>query len=170
MRSAIVNSDNAAAESLWASLGDPATAARKVEDVLREYGDPTVVESQRLRPEFSAFGQTDWSLLNQATFVAGAVCDGRNGPIFDLMGQITSDQRWGIGNLPGSQFKGGWGPSTSGSYLVRQIGVLPTRTGRVAVAMAAQPASGSFTDGTQDLNQIAGWLKDHMEALPSGQC
>jgi hypothetical protein len=170
MRAAIVDSDNDAAESVWESLGDPATAARKVEDVLREYGDPTVVESRRLRPQFSAFGQTDWSLLNQATFVAGAACDGKNGPIFDLMRHIAQGQRWGIGTLPDSQFKGGWGPSTSGSYLVRQIGVFPTANGMVAVAMAAQPASGSFDDGTQDLNEMATWLKDHMDALPSSQC
>jgi hypothetical protein len=170
MRAAIINSDNDAAESIWESLGDPATAARKVEEVLREYGDPTVVESRRLRPEFSAFGQTEWSLLNQARFVAGAVCDGRNDPIFDLMRQIAPDQRWGIGSDPDSQFKGGWGPSTSGSYLVRQIGVFPTATGRVAVAMAAQPSSGSFSDGTHDLDVIADWLKGHLDALPSSQC
>jgi hypothetical protein len=170
MRAAIVSSDNDAAEAMWENLGDPETAARKVEEVLRNYGDPTVVESRRLRPQFSAFGQTDWSLVNQATFVADAACDNQNAPIFDLMGQIESDQRWGIGIVADSRFKGGWGPSTSGSYLVRQIGVLQTKTGMVAVAMAAQPSSGSFADGTEDLNAIASWLKDHMDVLPSGQC
>jgi hypothetical protein len=170
MRAAIINSDNDAAESLWESLGPPETAAAKVGDVLRGYGDPTIVESQRTYPPFSAFGQTDWSLHNAATFVAGAVCDGRNDPIFDLMRQIAPDQQWGLGTLPDTQYKGGWGPSRSGGYLVRQIGVLETPGGRVAVAMAAQPASGSFAEGTSDLNKIARWLNDHTDALPFSQC
>jgi hypothetical protein len=171
MRAAIVNSDNDAAERLWESLGDPATAAGKVGDVLRGYGDPTVVESRRTYPPFSAFGQTDWSLRHAATFVAGAVCDPQNGPIFALMRQIAPDQQWGLGSLPeDTQYKGGWGPSRSGSYLVRQIGVLRTEAGFVAVAMAAEPRSGSFSDGTNDLNKIAAWLNKHTDALPFSQC
>jgi hypothetical protein len=170
MRAAIVDSDNGAAESLWESLGDPDAAARKVEAVLKEYGDLTVVESRRLRPEFSAFGQTEWSLVNQTAFVARSFCEDTNSPIFDLMGQVSPGQQWGIFQLPDSKFKGGWGPSTSGSYLVRQIGVFSTGTGMVAVAMAAQPASGSFEEGTQDLDEIARWLGQHMAMLPSSRC
>ncbi|MGO9178411.1 MAG: serine hydrolase, partial [Candidatus Limnocylindrales bacterium] len=116
---AITESDNAAAESIWEGLGDPITAAHKVETVLRETGDPTTVQSQKVRPEFTAFGQTDWPLIDQARFISAAVCDTRNAPIFALMGEIERDQSWGIGTIPGTRFKGGWGPSTSGSYLVR---------------------------------------------------
>jgi hypothetical protein len=65
MTAAITESDTAAAESIWASLGDPGTAARKVDAVLRDTGDPTTVQSQRVRPEFSAFGQTEWPLIDQ---------------------------------------------------------------------------------------------------------
>src|SRR6185437_16149028 len=57
MTAAITESDNAAAESIWAALGDPLTAASKVEAVLRQAGDPTTVQSRKIRPEFSAFGQ-----------------------------------------------------------------------------------------------------------------
>ncbi|MGO9156626.1 hypothetical protein [Mycobacterium sp.] len=56
MTAAITESDNAAAESIWASLGDPVIAARKVEAVLRQTGDFTTVQSQKVLPEFSAFG------------------------------------------------------------------------------------------------------------------
>jgi hypothetical protein len=49
MTLAITESDNAAAESIWGRLGDPVTAAHKVEDVLRQTGDPTIVQSQRVR-------------------------------------------------------------------------------------------------------------------------
>jgi hypothetical protein len=170
MSAAITESDNAAAEAIWAGLGDPIIAAHKVEAVLRDSGDPTSVEYRKLRPEFTAFGQTDWSLADQAKFVASAVCDTRDAPIFALMGKVVPDQSWGIGTIPDSRFKGGWGPSTTGNYLVRQIGTLSAPTGTVAVAMAVAPASGSFTDGTTELTDVANWLHDHLAALPAGQC
>ena len=170
MSAAITESDNAAAEAIWAGLGDPITAAHKVEAVLRDGGDPTSVEYRKLRPEFTAFGQTDWSLTDQAKFVASAVCDTRDAPIFALMGKVVPDQSWGIGTIPDSRFKGGWGPSTTGNYLVRQIGTLSAPTGTVAVAMAVAPASGSFTDGTTDLTDVANWLHEHLAALPAGHC
>jgi hypothetical protein len=170
MSAAITESDNAAAESIWASLGDPVTAARKVEAVLRQTGDSTTVQSQKVRPEFTAFGQTDWSLTDQVRFTSVAICDNANAPIFTLMGRVEPDQRWGIGTVPNAQFKGGWGPSPTGSYLVRQLGVLPTRNGRIAVALAAQPASGKFDDGTAALTEMATWLIAHLGALPVGRC
>jgi beta-lactamase class A len=61
MIASITESDNAAAELLWESLGDPATAATKVGSVLRETGDPTVVQSQKVRPEYTAFGDPNRS-------------------------------------------------------------------------------------------------------------
>ena len=170
MKAAITESDNAAAESLWEELGDPATAAQRVQQILLESGDPTAVESRKLRPEFTAFGQTIWSLANQVRFTATAVCNSANDPIFKLMGQVEPNQTWGIGGIPASEFKGGWGPSPAGKYLVRQIGVLTTSAGKIAVATAAEPESGSFDDGTHDLGVVAKWLTDHLAALPAGQC
>jgi len=170
MKAAITESDNAAAESLWEKLGDPTTAAQQVQQILLETGDPTAVESRKLRPEFTAFGQTIWSLVNQVRFTASAFCNSANGPIFDLMGQVESNQRWGIGSIAGTEFKGGWGPSPSGKYLVRQIGVLTIPTGKIAVAIAAEPDSGSFDDGAHDLGEVAKWLSGHFGALPAGQC
>jgi len=170
MDAAITESDNVAAESIWAGLGDPVTAAHQVEAVLRGTGDPTTIQSQKVRPQFTAFGQTDWSLIHQLRFTSIAFCDKANAPIFALMGQVEPDQRWGIGTVPGAQFKGGWGPSPSGSYLVRQLGVLPALNGKVAVTLAAQPASGTFEDGTAALTAMATWLSAHLGALPAGQC
>ena len=75
MRLSITASDNAAAGQLWASLGEPHTAAAQVQTVLRSGGDgDTLVQSQRVRPGFTAFGQTIWSLANQAGFVAALPC------------------------------------------------------------------------------------------------
>jgi hypothetical protein len=175
MKAAITESDNAAAERLWAQLGDPAAAAARVQEVLQETGDPTVVESRKVRPEFTAFGQTMWSLANQVRFTASAVCNSANDPIFHLMSQVEPDQRWGIGRanltgISGAEFKGGWGPSPSGKYLVRQIGVVTVTAGKFALAIAAEPASGSFDDGTHDLDEVAKWLTNHLGSLPVGGC
>ncbi|UMB71233.1 hypothetical protein [Mycobacterium paraterrae] len=170
MTAAITESDNAAAESVWASLGDPVTAAHKVDDVLRQAGDPTVVQSQKVRPEFSASGQTEWALADQVRFLSVALCDSANDPIFALMGRIQADQRWGLGSIPGSRFKGGWGPTETGGYLVRQMGVIAGSNGMVAIALAARPDSGRFEDGTAALTEMAGWLTAHLSALPAGRC
>lgn len=168
MNAVITESDNAAAEALWQQLGDPATAAGRVQQILQETGDPTTVESRKIRPEFTAFGQTIWSLANQAQFLAKAFCDKQNDPIFALMGQIAPQQSWGIGAIPGVQFKGGWGPSPAGKYLVRQLGVI--NSGRTAVAVAAEPASGSFDDGRRALDEATVWLTTHLTLLPAGRC
>lgn len=170
MRAAIVQSDNAAAESIWQSLGDPVTAAAKVQEVLAETGDPTVVESQKIRPEFTAFGQTQWSLEHQAMFLAAAACDLRDEPVLSLMGEIAADQSWGFGAISGTRFKGGWGPSVEGAYLVRQMGIVPTASGATVVAVAAEPSSGAFGDGTQALTRIAEWLTERVDLLPAGEC
>ncbi len=172
MTAAITESDNAAAEKIWAGLSDdPVKAAHRVEDVLRQNGDPTIVQSQRVRPPFTAFGQTDWPLTDQVRFTSAAFCDKANGKVFDLMGQIAKDQSWGIGTISGTRFKGGWGPSEKGDYLVRQIGVLNAADGmQVAVALAAQPNTGKFEDGTAELTEMAKWLNAHLAKLSPGRC
>jgi hypothetical protein len=170
MTAAITQSDNAAADAIWAGLGDPVTAAHKVDAVLADAGDFTPVQSQRLQPPYSPYGQTDWPLTAQAHFLSVASCESRNAPVLALMGQIANDQRWGLGTISGTRFKGGWGPSPSLKYLVRQMGLLITPTGISVAAIAAEPYSGSFADGISALNQIADWLADHIVALPSGRC
>jgi hypothetical protein len=170
MRAAITQSDNAAAEQIWEGLGDPTAAADAVQRVLQEYGDPTTVQSQKERPEFSAFGQSEWTLTDQSRFLAAAACDDRNAAVLDLMGQIEGDQQWGLGVISDAQFKGGWGPSQSGNYLVRQMGIIPTPNGLAVAAIAAEPASGSFADGIAALTAIAHWLDEHRSALPASQC
>jgi hypothetical protein len=172
MSAAITQSDNAAADAIWASLGDPVTAAGEVDDVLADAGDFTRVQSSKTRLEFSAFGQTDWPLTDQVRFLSIAACDSRNTPVLTLMGQIEQGQRWGLGMIAETRFKGGWGPGPppEGKYLARQMGLIITPTGTSAVAIAAEPYSGSFTDGIGTLNQIAEWLSDHIMMLPSGRC
>ncbi|MDI9914782.1 hypothetical protein [Rhodococcus sp. IEGM 1379] len=166
---AITMSDNESAEALWAELGDPASAAAKVESVLATSGDvSTTVESQVLRPEFSAFGQTQWSLNDQAQFAATLPCRTDATEVLDFMGDVSPDQHWGLGVIPQAQFKGGWGPDQGGGYLVRQFGIITSGTGQLAVAMAAKPNSGTFADGTAMLDEIGTWIGTRAQELPIG--
>lgn len=158
VRAAITVSDNAAAEAMWTSLGDAPTASATTTQILREgHDNTTVVETQRVRPEFSIFGQTQWALGDQATFGANLQCVEAGPQVADLMGQIAADQAYGLGQIPGARFKGGWGPDESGHYLVRQFGFVPGSTPGtfVGVAIAAKPADGSYATGQQMLNRIA---------------
>lgn len=168
---AITYSDNTAADTLWQSLGGADTAAQTVQAVLREGGDATTkVPSVRIRSDYSAFGQADWSLSDQLTFASRLPCLPESDAVTSLMGKISSGQRWGLGNLDNAEFKGGWGPDTSGSYLVRQFGLIPVEGGELAIAVAAQPNSGSFDDGTAMLTKVATLINGHLEELRGGHC
>ncbi|MEC3954597.1 hypothetical protein VMT65_16275 [Nocardia sp. CDC153] len=168
---AIEYSDNTAADTLWQSLGTPEVAAQTVQQVLREGGDTeTTVPATRARAEYSAFGQAEWSLANQLKFTAKLPCLPQSEVITSLMGKISSTQRWGLGTLDGAVFKGGWGPDTSGNYLVRQLGLLPVDGGQIAIAIAVQPNSGSFDDGTAILTKIATLIGNHLDELRGGTC
>jgi hypothetical protein len=156
----ITQSDNAAAEQLWTSLGDPADGARQVQSVIREAGDATtVVESRRLRAEYTAFGQTRWSLADQARFAAGLARVADASPVLELMGELTADHRWGLA-AKNFAAKGGWGPGVHGGYLVRQFAIVSDTVG---VALAAEVADGEYEAGVEVVNRLADWVVD--EAL-----
>jgi hypothetical protein len=158
---AISQSSNAAAEELWSQLGDPAAAARQVQAVI---SDPTtVVESRRLRPDYTAFGQTQWSLVRQAQFAARLPLIPDASGVIDLMHNICPDQRWGLA-AKGFAAKGGWGPGISDGYLVRQFAIVPTEAGHIGVAMAADAQDGVFETGIDVLNDLTDWFVD--AALP----
>jgi hypothetical protein len=156
----ITQSDNAAAEELWSRLGDPVSAARQVSAVIREAGDAaTVVESRRLREGYTAFGQTRWSLADQARFAAGLAQVPEASPVVDLMGSLGSEHRWGLA-AKGFAAKGGWGPSLADDYLVRQFGIVPTASGTVGVAIAAEVHDGEYEAGVDVVNRLAEWVVD----------
>lgn len=168
---AITASDNAAAEAMWASLGDPATASSAATQVLRDGGDSqTAINGQRVRPEFTAFGQTQWALANQATFGANMQCIAGGAEVVSLMHEIAADQSYGLGTIAGAAFKGGWGPDTAGAYLVRQFGVIPADTPGeyVGVAIAAKPGDGTYATGQAMLNEIAAALS--AQPVKGGTC
>lgn len=167
---AITQSDNTAAEQLWSKLGPPDRAAQRVQEILREGGDPTtVVESRRLRPGFTAFGQTQWNLGLQARFAAHLPCLSNAAGVVDLMHNLVDPQRWGLA-ADGSAAKGGWGPGLSDDYLVRQFGIVSTPAGELGVALAAEPNAGTFAAGVDAVNRMTGWLTTHKAELPGGSC
>ncbi len=171
MSAAITESDNSAADGLWQALGAPDAAAKAVQSVLREGGDTTTtVPATRARAEYSAFGQADWSLADQVRWAARLPCLPDADTVTTLMGKVVWGQQWGLGHLDNTRFKGGWGPDPSGNYLVRQFGLLTTPNGDVAISLAAQATSGTFDDGTQILNKMAGLITKHLDDLPAGHC
>ena len=120
LRAAITASDNAAAERLWAALGGGTRAAAAADAQLRAAGDTqTAIQSERLRSEFTPFGQTEWALADQARFTAGMTCVRAGAQVQGLMGQTVAAQRWGLGADRGVRAAQGWvGPRK------------PARTGR----------------------------------------
>ncbi len=166
---AITASDNAAAERLWRSLGSGRTAARAADAQLRAAGDrQTRIESRRLRAAFTPFGQTTWTLGNQARFTAGMSCTTAGRQVLRLMGQVVAGQRWGLGAAGvAAQLKGGWGPGTlpgvNGGYIDRQMGVITVQDRQLAVTLASRPASGSHDTGLRNLTTLARWVVGHVD-------
>ncbi|WP_124711198.1 hypothetical protein [Gordonia insulae] len=174
---AIKFSDNDAAGDLWGSLGGGRSSVDAVTEVLREGHDArTQVTSEADDPP-SYPGYTPWALADQARFGAHLPCLPGSEHVIRLMSSVAANQQWGVAKTGRSQgavtaVKGGWGPATSKSagYLVRQLGVITTTRGQVAVSMAAVPRSGSFSDGTKMLNRMGDWLGRNLVQLPMGRC
>ncbi|WP_410870012.1 hypothetical protein [Nocardia sp. A7] len=168
---AITASDNGAADTLWASLGGGADAAQAVQNVLREGGDVrTTVPKTRIRADASIYGQAEWTLADQVRFASQLPCIPQSERVVGLMQQIIESHHWGLGTFGSAEFKGGWGPDQGGKYLVRQFGLIDSPTGRIAIAFAAQPDSGSFSDGMTMLDKMATLISGHLTELAGGHC
>lgn len=170
-RAAITRSANAAAEKLWSGLGKPTTAAKRTQAVIRVAGDSTTkIESRRVRAGFTAFGQTTWTMVDQARFAAGLTCRTEAKATVTLMRAITPSQAFGVGTIKrNTAYKGGWGP-VSGGYLVRQMAVITMPDGAsFGVAIGVRSRDG-YTRGTKDLTRIATWLSPQLSRLDGGTC
>ncbi len=156
----ITYSDNAAAEELWSQLGD--TAPQRVQSVIRDAGDPTtVVESRRLRAEYTPFGQTRWSLADQARFAAGLPEVPGAAEIIDLMRTLSIEHSWGLA-AKGFAAKGGWGPGLAHDYLVRQFAIVSPGIG---VALAAEVGDGGYEAGVDVINTMSDWVVERLPEL-----
>lgn len=163
---AITISDNDAAERLFASSG-----TENVNAVLAEGGVGTEVNDILLRPGFSTFGQTALSVSDEAVLASQLACIEGANPVLEMMGRVDPSQAFGLGAVEGTRFKGGWGPDTSGSYQVRQFGLLPRHDGTFApVALTALPADGAYTTGQAMLTHAAIMLATQTQSLPAAAC
>lgn len=166
LRQAITMSDNDAARALYRGLGGGTSGpSSAVEEVLRDAGDRTT----EVKPGY--FGTTRWSLTDQAVFAAGLPCIEGSAPVLDLMDEITTEHRWGLGELSQTRFKGGWGQNSKGQYLVRQLGVVSLPDGTaVGVALAGEPSDGTYETAIADLGRMARWLSSKLPELSGGRC
>ncbi|MBU8820734.1 hypothetical protein KL864_33230 [Mycolicibacterium goodii] len=168
---AITASDNAAADQLWASLGEPAAAAAAIHQVLVDGDNPDVeVQAEQSRPPYSAYGQTIWPQVDAARFAWTLPCIRDAEPVLALMRNINPDQRWGLAALHNTATKGGWGPDPEGNYQARQIGLVQTQTGTLGVAIATKPNDGTFATATTILNNLGNWITQNTTELPAGHC
>nr|WP_235933473.1 class A beta-lactamase-related serine hydrolase [Corynebacterium qintianiae] len=163
---AIQASDNVAAESLWLAVtpGD-------VNQVLADAGVGTTVNTEKIRPEYSVFGQTLLTASQEATLASYLGCVAGAGPTLSLMGSVNSDQAYGFGQLAGARLKGGWGPSTSGGYQVRQLALVSNSRGEdVALGLTVIPASGDYATGQAMAAAVAEGLRPLLDDLPTAAC
>ncbi len=174
---AITFSDNDAAGELWGALGGGQSSVDAVTAVLREGHDTRTQVSSEADDPPSYPGYTPWALADQARFGAHLPCMPGSEDVIRLMSNVAANQQWGVATMAPNKgavtaVKGGWGPATSRSagYLVRQLAVITTTRGDVAVSMAAIPRNGSFTTGTRMLNRVGDWLERNLPQLPTGRC
>jgi hypothetical protein len=185
--SAITASDNASILDLFADLESVEHGTRGangyLDALLRRGGDVHTVVATAPPPPgaVTTFGQTEWSPSESARFFASFANDCLVTPeqtayVLGLMEHIEASERWGLGapsfGVPVA-FKGGWGPEPSGSYLVRQAGIVaPGSPSAVAVAIIARPngtGETSFSTGTAMVSTTAQWLSRELTLTPRPQ-
>lgn len=71
--------------------------------------------------------------------------------VIAAMDNISPEQSYGLGQLKGTKFKGGWGPDEEGDYEVRQFGFTPNK---VPIAVIAKPIDGTYESGQEALNEL----------------
>ena len=178
---AITESDNQAILDLFYDLesmkGGLVGASEYVQDGLRAAGDDRTMVATAPPPPGGAvttFGQTEWAPGQAVKFFrALALGDllppGQTAYVLQLMEHIVPSESWGLGSggftVPVA-FKGGWGPEPTGSYLVRQSGIIDPGSPRgLVVSIVAHPPGGaaSFAVGTEMLTSTARWLHAELE-------
>jgi beta-lactamase class A len=185
---AIEASDNDAAASLFHRLerihGGLNSASKAVQGVMALAGNSVTVATAPPPPgAVSTYGQTQWSIDEASAFYRalanGCLLDPSGTEyVLDLMRNVIPEQQWGLGEAGfdpswSVAIKGGWGSEAeSGSYLVRQSGVVQNGPAGIAVTMIAEDAPGSFPAGIADLTRMATWLRENIRSLgpPAGGC
>lgn len=172
---AIEASKNPPADELWAALGTPDQAGPLVEAELAAGGDATtIVETDQTYPPYSAYGQTVWSLADQATYAMSLPCREAANLVYADMARIAPQDRIGFGATAMADlahYKIGWGPGRAPdtNYYARELAVITLADGRTyGIALIAQDTS--LGAAQQDLTEMASWLGPHLAELPARGC
>lgn len=165
VEAAISYSDNAAADVLWQS-----TNPHLVDEVLAEGKNFISVNTEKVYPEFSAYGQTPWSVEDRAVFASNLPCISGAESVLDLMGNIVESQSYGLGRLAGARFKGGWGPDLNGNYQVSQLGRIPVESGDVSIAITVSPAAGTYEASQEMADMVANGLLPEIDQFSVSDC
>lgn len=170
----IQRSDNDTANQLWNSLGGGTQAAAAVDEVLVQGKVPAVhTSSVQSNPPYSPYGQTQFSVRDQAKFGVYLPCVPDSEYVVALMGKVINGAAYGLGTLPGVSFKGGWGPDRNGHYSARQFGFFMGPQGRVGVAIAAHPMAGTYPVAQAALTELAqavGTVMQQARGMDPQQC
>ena len=165
---ALRHSDNGAAAQLWAQLGSGRTAARRVNAVLRDYGNKkTYTQWRTVRQGASPFGQTKWSSNGQSYLMAGIACNKEGIYIRQQLNAATSGY-WGLRRFDKAYVKNGYGPRNNGA-LVRQTAIVVGKDGRrwgVSISVKASSTNRGFTDAST----ITDWLRTRIREVPAKHC
>jgi hypothetical protein len=175
---AIRYSDNVATSRLRAMLGSQPQASSRLDSILSQYDSSSPATNSNL----NGFGLMNWSLANQADFMAGLSQTSNPASLttLKLMKQITSTQRWGLGQIKQRgltvRFKGGWAEHGDSGWktgqaggLARQMGIITNQAGQCWAVALASESSSSLAQAQADLSKMAHWLENVLTKLPSGK-
>jgi hypothetical protein len=180
---ALEQSDNAAAESLFSAVeqahGGLDGASTAVQQMLSNAGDQTTaINTTPNNQGFTTWGQSQWSTTGEILFYRALARGCLLGPhdtayVLKLMRNVTDSQRWGAGaagyptTIP-LAFKAGWGPESTGGYLVRQTAIVGSGSHGYVVSMIALPSDGSFSGGVSIITSLATWAREHLALNADG--
>lgn len=118
-------------------------------------------------------GETFWPLPDQALFAAQLPCVDTEGTTYDSMADIVDWQQYGLANIDGAHFKGGWGLDTPRVYALRQLGTVPVEGGLIGVALITHPDDADHDTGVEILDALSLGLAKLIDAgaiAPATSC
>ncbi|TXH42006.1 MAG: hypothetical protein E6Q90_10500 [Actinobacteria bacterium] len=171
IEAALEYSDNDSARLLLDELvftDDSGAGALQLGRLLSAAGDtqtvlPNVAEGEDI-------AEMEWTNTNQVRFLnmLGSGCllpKDSTEFLLGTMAKVTDEQRWGLGSVGSTAFKGGWDTTDEGDYLVRQFGIVPTSPGEeLVVALTVKPRDSDPETANAMASDVAKWVVAHFKA------
>ncbi|WIM72504.1 hypothetical protein QP028_00110 [Corynebacterium suedekumii] len=147
--------DGVIGQAISASDNDAAYQLRVLADEVHMPGVPELADPM---------GRTEWPVAEQAEFAVRIPCIDTSGTTYDAMADIVEWQDYGLGDLPGARFKGGWGPDTDTVYTLRQFGTIPTDDGLFGVALIVHPDDNTHDTAEAMVVDLVAALQERISA------